>query len=451
MISDMTTVNELHCVILAAGKGTRMKSDRPKVMASLAGMPLIRHVVGACEKLSPAGIVAVIAPGMDDVAAAVAPHAVAFQTAQLGTGDAARAALPALAGKSGHVIIHAGDVPLIMPETLSALHEAALETGLAVLAMRPQSAYGYGRLVTDENGCVTAIVEERDCTDAQRAIDLVNAGTFCVALDRLEGWLGALQSNNSQKEYYLTDIVSIAAAQGVACEYVEAPEHEVMGINSRSQLAEAEGELQNRLRAQALFDGATLIDPMSVYFSVDTVLGRDVVVEPHVWFGPGVRVEDGAVIHAFSYLEGVSVGAGASVGPFARIRPKSEIGAGASVGNFCEVNRTVLEPGAKAKHVSYLGDAVIGGRANIGAGTVIANYDGYNKHRSAVGEGAFIGSNSTLVSPVAIGAGAVVGAGSVVTGDVPDDALGIGRAKFELREGWARAYRAKNQKSKAEK
>ncbi len=444
-------MTDLHCILLAAGKGTRMKSAKPKVMAPLAGRPLVRHVVDTLEKLGVATIVTVIADGMDDVAATVAPHATAVQKQQLGTGDAARAGLPALAGKTGFVIIHAGDVPLVQPETFAALYEAAQDTGLAVLAMRPQSPRGYGRLLTDDDGCVSAIVEEKVCTDDQRGIDLVNAGTFCVALDKLGGWLSALKSDNAQKEYYLTDIVGIAAADGVKCDYIEAPEHEVMGINSRSQLAEAEGELQNRLRAQALFDGATLVDPMSVYFSMDTVLGRDVVVEPHVWFGPGVVVADNVTIHAFSYLEGVRIDDGASIGPFARIRPKSHIGAGASVGNFIEVNRSTLKAGAKSKHVSYLGDAVIGEKANIGAGTIIANYDGFDKQETVVGKGAFIGSNSTLIAPLTVGDGAYVGAASAITGDVPADALALARARTVLRDGWASDYRSKHASTKKDK
>lgn len=442
-------MTELTCIILAAGKGTRMKSDKPKVMAQLAGWPLVRHVVATCEKLGPKSIVTVIAEGMDDVAATVAPHKTAIQKNQLGTGDAVKSALPAIEGAKGHVLILLGDVPLVSAETLQALQEAAGETGLAVLAMRAANPTGYGRLVTDDN-YVTSIVEERDCTAEQKSIDLVNSGIFCVSADRLAGWLGALTPDNAQKEYYLTDIVGIAAREGVACEYIEAPEHELMGINSRSQLAEAEGELQNYMRARAMFEGATLIDPMTVYFSPDTKLGRDVTVEPGVFFGPGVTVGDNVTILAYSHLEGVTIEAGASIGPFARIRPKSHIGAKATVGNFVEVNRSTLKAGAKSKHMSYLGDAVIGEKANIGAGTVIANYDGFNKQETTIGAGTFIGSNSTLVAPLAVGTGAYVGAGSTVTTTVPDDALAVARARSVVRDGWAKTYREKNQKTKKE-
>lgn len=442
--------NDLSCIILAAGKGTRMKSEKSKVMALLAGQPLIRHVLSACEQLKPKTIITVIAQEMDDVAKAVAPHPTAIQKKQMGTGDAARAALPLLKNAKGYVLILLGDVPLVSSDTLQALVDAAQETGLSVLAMRPSDPTGYGRLITHDN-YVTAIVEERDCDPSQKQIDLVNAGGFCVAADKVEQYLSAIQSDNAQKEYYLTDIIAIAAKDGVKCEYVEAPEYEVQGINSRSQLAEAEAEMQNYLRARALHEGATLSDPMSVYFSMDTRLGRDVVVEPNVFFGPGVTVKDNVTIHAFSYLEGVTIEDGASIGPFARIRPQSHIGAGATVGNFVEVNRATLKAGAKSKHVSYLGDAVIGEKSNIGAGTVIANYDGFDKQETRIGSGVFIGSNSTLVAPLNVGSGAYVGAGSAITTDVPDEALAVARARVVLRDGWAGEYRSKKQKTKKEK
>jgi bifunctional UDP-N-acetylglucosamine pyrophosphorylase/glucosamine-1-phosphate N-acetyltransferase len=444
---DLDTMTDLHCIILAAGKGTRMKSDKPKVMAQLAGQPLIRHVVTVCEALAPKTIVTVIAGGMDDVAKAVSPHKTAIQKQQLGTGDAAKSALPALKGAKGHIMILLGDVPLVTAPTLESLLEAARETGLAMLAMDIPDPTGYGRVMTDEN-FVTDIVEEKDADAEQKSVTLVNAGIFCADAVKLETWLNALKPENAQKEYYLTDIVKIAAKDGVRCEYIEGPAHELQGINSRSQLAEAEGELQNFLRARALHEGATLQDPMTTYFSMDTKLGRDVVVEPNVFFGPGVNVENGATIHAFSHLEGVNVGANASVGPFARVRPHSDIGAGASIGNFVEVNRSVVKAGAKSKHMSYLGDAVIGEKTNIGAGTVIANYDGFNKQETTVGKGVFIGSNSTLVAPLQVGDGAYVGAGSTVTTNVPADALAVARSRSVVRDGWADSYRKKKQSEK---
>jgi bifunctional UDP-N-acetylglucosamine pyrophosphorylase/glucosamine-1-phosphate N-acetyltransferase len=436
---------DLSVIILAAGKGTRMKSAKPKVMHQIAGLSLIRHVIGAAKELKPRRIVTVIAPGMDDVAAACAPHPTAIQKRQRGTGDAARAALPELSKAKGHVLILLGDVPLITSDTLRALWDAGKKTGLSVLAMRPLNPQGYGRLQRDAKGFVTAIIEDAECTDKQKSIDLCNAGAFCVRADKLESWLNALNTKNSQKEFYLTGIIAAAAKDKTRCAYVEAAEEEVQGINSRAQLAQAELEMQSILRARALLGGATLLDPMSVYFCADTKLGRDVVIEPNVFFGPGVRIGNNVTLHAFSYLEGVTIEAGASIGPFARIRPKSHIGEGATIGNFVEVNRAEVKAGAKSKHVSYLGDAIIGEKANIGAGTVIANYDGFEKQNTVIGSRVFIGSNSTLVAPLKVGRGAYVAAGSTITTDVPNDALGVARAREVLRDGWAQTYRAKKQ------
>ncbi len=441
-------MTKLSCIILAAGKGTRMKSAKPKVMHTLAGQPLIRHVVDTCEELGAGKIVTVIADGMDDVAATVSPHATAIQKKQLGTGDAAKSAMPALKGAKGHIMILLGDVPLVTVETLQSLWDAAKETGLSVLAMRSEDPTGYGRLITDKKGLVTGIVEDRDCTTAQKKIDLVNAGCFCVDAAKLDKYLNALDNKNSQKEYYLTDIIAVAAKAGVRCAYVEGEPGELMGINSRAQLAEAESEIQSLLRAQALFNGVTLIDPVTVYFAMDTELGTDVVIEPNVFFGPGVTVGNDVTIHAFTHIEGAHIAHGASIGPFARIRPKSAVGEKAVIGNFVEVNRSTVKAGAKSKHVSYLGDAVIGEKANIGAGTVIANYDGFDKQDTVIGANVFIGSNSTLVAPLKVGKGAYVAAGSALTTDVPEDALAVARARSVLRDGWASEYRAKKAETK---
>lgn len=440
---------DLSCIILAAGKGTRMKSDRPKVMAPLGGMPLIKHVVRACEALAPAQIVTVIAPGMDDVAAAVAPHATAIQKTQRGTGDAVKSAIPALGKLKGYVLIALGDVPLVTTATLKNLVAAAKKTGLAVLAMRVEDPAGYGRVLTDKSGFVTEIVEQKDLKPGQSHIDLVNAGLFCVDAKKLGPWLEGLKTNNAQREYYLTDIITLAAKDKVRCAVVEAPEHEARGINSRLQLAEAEDALQITLRMQALENGVTLIDPASVFLAADTQLGRDVVIEPNVFFGPGVSVGNGVIIHAFSHIEGASIADGASIGPFARIRPKSKIGAKATIGNFVEVNRSVVKAGAKSKHMSYLGDAVIGEKSNIGAGTVIANYDGFDKQDTKIGKGVFIGSNSTLVAPLNVGDGAYVAAASALTTDVPSDALAIARARSVVRADWANEYRSKKSETKS--
>jgi len=438
---------DLSCIILAAGKGTRMNSDRPKVMAPLAGMPLIRHVIKACEGLAPAQIITVIAPKMDDVAAAVAPHATAIQKQQRGTGDAVKSAIPVLIGGSGklkgYVLIALGDVPMVTTTTLKALVAAGKKNGLSVLAFRASDPTGYGRLITDKSNFVTQIVEQKDANPAQQKINLVNGGLFCVDARKLGPWLDGLTTNNSQREYYLTDIITLAAKDKMKCAVVEAPENELQGINSRMQLAEAEDSLQITLRMRALENGVTLIDPASVFFAADTVLGRDVIIEPNVFFGAGVTIADNVTIHAFSHLEGASIGDGASIGPFARIRPKSKIGAKATIGNFVEVNRATVKAGAKSKHVSYLGDAVIGEKSNIGAGTVIANYDGFDKQDTRIGKGVFIGSNSTLVAPLNVGDGAYVAAGSALTTDVPSDALAIARARSVVRADWANEYRSK--------
>lgn len=444
-------MSKLSCIILAAGRGTRMKSDRPKVLHALGGWPMIRHVVKTAEALKADPIVTVIAPGMDDVTAEVAPHVTAVQEKQLGSGDAARAALPALKNAKGKVLILAGDVPLLQADTLQALADEMPEGGLSVLGFTPMDPTGYGRLVTDDDLNVLEIVEDKDASAEQKSITLCNAGAYCVDAALLPQLLEKLSNSNAQKEFYLTDIVKLAASQGKQCAYIEAEPFETIGINSRSQLAEAEGELQNYLRARAMFEGATLLDPMTTYFSVDTELGRDVIVEPGVFFGPGVKVADKVTIHAYSYLEGVTVETGAEIGPFARVRPKSHIGESAVIGNFIEVNRTILKAGAKSKHLSYLGDAVIGEKANIGAGTVIANYDGFDKLATEVGKGAFVGSNSTLIAPVKIGDGAYVGAASAVAEDVPAEALALARARTIIRDGWAKIFRSEKQASKEAK
>ena len=429
-------------IILAAGKGTRMRSAHPKVMHAVAGFPMITHVIRAamlagCETVTP-----VIAPDMDDVKNAVTPHIPAYQAEQKGTGHAALCAKDALNGHDGPILILTGDAPLIAPDTLSALIDAAGRTGLAVMGFETDNPSGYGRLITDGDH-VTAIVEDDDCTQAQRDITLCNSGAFCVDGKRLFDWLSRIGDDNAQGEIYLTDIVALAAADNTACALVIGDAEEAYGINSRAQLAVAETVMQNRLRRRVMDEGATLIAPETVFFSADTEIGRDVVIEPGVFFAPGVVVEDDVTIRAQTHIEASIIRKGAEIGPFARIRPQSDIGEDAVIGNFCEVNRTTLMPGAKCKHLSYLGDGVIEQKANIGAGTVIANYDGSNKHKTHIGAASFIGSNATLVAPLSIGDGAYVGAGSTITGDVPHDGLGVARAKQRIIENWASRRRQK--------
>lgn len=421
-------------IILAAGLGSRMRSRQPKAMHQLAGRPMVQHLLAACAPLFQR-IVVVVGPGMEELVAAVAPHATAVQQERLGTGHAARMAAPLLEGFAGDAAVLYGDNPLISTATLERLLAARAGADLALLAMRPAEPGRYGRVVLDGAGQVARIVEHADATEAERAIGLCNAGVVCAAAPRLFRWLSALRNDNRQGEYYLTDVVAAARAEGLRTAAVEAPEAELRGINTRVELAAAEAEVQSRLREAAMLAGATLTDPASVMLSWDTRLAPDVVVEPHVVFAPGVTVEEGARIRAFSHLEGCVVRAGAIIGPYARLRPGAEVGQGAHVGNFVELKAATLGAGAKANHLSYLGDVTVGAGANIGAGTITCNYDGVNKHRTEIGEGAFIGSDTALVAPVRVGARAITAAGSVITEDVPADALAIGRARQSVKPG----------------
>ncbi|WP_207017930.1 bifunctional UDP-N-acetylglucosamine diphosphorylase/glucosamine-1-phosphate N-acetyltransferase GlmU [Roseococcus suduntuyensis] len=421
-------------IILAAGQGTRMRSAQPKVMHQLAGRPMVQHLLAACAPVFQR-IVVVVGPGMEELAAAVVPHATVVQQERLGTGHAARIAAPLLEGFVGDVAVLYGDNPLITTATLERLVAARETTDLALLAMRPADPGRYGRVVQDEAGQVARIVEHADATEAERAIPLCNAGVVCAAAPNLFRWLSGLRNDNRQGEYYLTDVVAAARAEGLRTTAVEAPEAELRGINTRVELAAAEAETQSRLREAAMLGGATLTDPGSVTLAWDTRLAPDVVVEPHVVFAPGVTVEEGVRIRAFSHLEGCVVRANAIVGPYARLRPGADVGQGAHVGNFVELKAATLGAGAKANHLTYLGDVSVGAGANIGAGTITCNYDGVNKHRTEIGEGAFIGSDTALVAPVRVGARAITAAGSVITEDVPDDALAIARGRQANKPG----------------
>jgi bifunctional UDP-N-acetylglucosamine pyrophosphorylase/glucosamine-1-phosphate N-acetyltransferase len=357
------------------------------------------------------------------------------------------AALPALDGFAGDVLVVLGDTPLMTTATLRRLVDArgAAEgdPAVAVLGFRPADPGPYGRLIRAADGSLARIVEAADATAEERAVDLCNSGVLLFDGARLADLIGALDSDNAKGEFYLTDTVALARARGWTCAVAEAPAGEVHGVNSRADLAVAEAMMQERLRAAAMAEGATLIDPSTVHFSWDTRLGRDVVVQPHVVFGPGVAVADAVEIGAFSHLEQATVGAGARVGPYARLRPGTDVGDGAHVGNFVELKNAVLGPGAKANHLTYLGDASVGPGANIGAGTITCNYDGVFKHRTEIGAEAFIGSNAALVAPVRVGDRANVGAGSVIGRDVPDDAFVVERGETALREGGAARYRAR--------
>ncbi len=446
------TEKNLAVVVLAAGLGTRMKSRRPKVLHALAGKPMIAHLLDAVAELKPAKAVCVIGPEMDAVAKAVSPHPVAVQEERQGTGHAVLAARAALNGFDGDVLILYGDTPLITPETLGALL-AAKRSGaapaVAVLGFRPQVPGAYGRLVLGAGGALEAIVEAKDATARQAQIGLCNSGVMAVDAAHLFPLLDAVGNGNAKGEYYLTDIVALARAEGLGCAVVEGGETEFIGVNSRADLARAEKVLQDRLRARAMDNGATLADPESVFFNFDTELGRDVTVGPNVVFGPGAIIGDGVEIRAFCHIEGARVADNATIGPFARLRPGAEVGVDARVGNFCEVKNAVIGTGAKVNHLAYIGDADIGAGANIGAGTITCNYDGFMKSRTRIGANAFIGSNTALVAPVTVGAGAVVGAGSVVARDVEGDALALTRAEHKEFGGWAKHYRGRKRAEKA--
>ncbi len=438
----MTTDSNLAVVVLAAGKGTRMESDLPKVLHPLAGRPLIAHVMASLSELAPERTVVVIGPGMAEVGEAVAPATTVVQDPQLGTGHAVLQAREALADFTGDVLVFYGDSPLFRSETLAALVAARGDAAVAVLGFQPEGENQYGRLVTTAEGGLEAIVEWRDADAATRALLLCNSGVVAVDGALLFELLEGIDNQNAKQEYYLTDIVAVARTRGLACTYVEGDPEEVLGVNSRAELAQAEAAVQYRLRAAAMAAGATLLDPDSTYFSFDTKLGRDVVVEPQVFFGPGSEIGDGVTVKAFSHIEGARVAAGATIGPFARLRPDTEVGPGARVGNFVEIKKSNIEAGAKVNHLTYIGDARVGQGANVGAGTITCNYDGFDKSFTDIGAGAFIGSNTALVAPVKIGDGAIVGAGSAITKDVEADALAVTRARQTGHEGWAGRFRA---------
>jgi len=422
-----------------------MRSDIPKVLHRAAGRSMLAHVLATVAEAGATSVAVVVGPGRDDVAAeAVATLAVArvvVQAERRGTAHAVLAARSALEEGWDDVLVAFADTPLVTAQSYRAMRErTAAGAAVAVLGFEAGDPSGYGRLIM-QDGRLVAIREHKDATEAERAVTLCNAGLMAVDGEKALEILSAIGCENAQGEFYLTDAVAVARGGGLDVAVVVAPEDEVLGVNDRVQLAGAEAALQRRLREAAMRDGATLTAPETVHFSWDTKLGRDVVVEPNVVFGPGVSVEDGATIHAFSHLEGARVAAGASVGPFARLRPGARLGPKARVGNFVEIKNADLEAGAKVNHLTYIGDARVGEGANIGAGTITCNYDGYGKHRTDIGKGAFVGSNSSLVAPVTIGEGAYVGSGSVVTKDVPADALAVARGRQSVIEGWAAAFR----------
>jgi bifunctional UDP-N-acetylglucosamine pyrophosphorylase / glucosamine-1-phosphate N-acetyltransferase len=434
-------------VVLAAGEGTRMKSDRPKVLHEIANRSILGHVMAAVTKVGSTNVAVVVGPDREDVAKEarnIIPEAQIFvQRERLGTGHAVLTAREALEQRPEDVIVVYADTPLVTTETLARLREP-LAKGAAVvgLGFEARDPTGYGRFIMAGDELLD-IREHKDASQEERRITLCNGGLMALRGDVALDILDKLETKNAQSEYYLTDAVSIARRLGHRSAVVLAPEEEVHGINDRAQLAAAERMIQDRLRQAAMLSGVTLVAPETVFLSHDTKLGRDVVVEPHVVFGPGVTVEDRVVIHSFSHLEGTRIATGAGIGPYARLRPGASIGPKAKVGNFVEIKNTDLGPGAKVSHLTYLGDATVGAEVNIGAGTITCNYDGYGKYRTEIQDGAFVGSNSSLVAPITIGKGAFVGSGSVITENVPDNALSLGRGRQVVKEGWAADFREK--------
>ncbi len=443
-----------HAVVLAAGQGTRMKSALPKVLHPLAGAPLVAHVLRAAAEAGATRCSAVIPPdaaGFDKLSPAVETRFF-VQTERLGTAHAVLTARAAVEAEDGPVLVLYGDTPLVSPDSLKRL-AAALEGGAAMVVggFRATNPKGYGRFITAEGGELLAIREEKDATPEERALTLCNSGIMAFQGRTLLDLLERIGNNNKAGEYYLTDAVEIARADGHRVAFEIVAEDEVRGVNTRAQLAEAEAILQDRLRARAMEGGATLIAPQTVTFAYDTVIGQDVLIEPNVFFGPGVTVGDGVTIKGFSHIESAVIEAGAIVGPFARLRPGARIGRAAHIGNFVEIKNAEVKAGAKVNHLSYIGDAEVGEKANIGAGTITCNYDGFKKHKTVIGAGAFIGSNSALVAPVRIGDGAYLGSGSVIGKDVPDNALAVTRAPQVTRENWASRMRARHEAGKEPK
>ncbi len=450
----MTNARRCLAVILAAGEGTRMRSALPKVLHRLAGRTMLAHVLATAAEAKADAVAVVVGPGRDDVAAearqAIPAAEIFVQSERLGTAHAVLAAAEMIDRGFDDVLILYADVPLISPDTLSSMrHALANGIGLVALGFEAANPTGYGRLLM-EAGALVAIREHKDATDVERSVTLCNSGLMALQGRTALDLLRRIGRDNAQGEYYLTDAVEVTRAAGLRCAALSADERETLGVNDRVQLASAEAVLQDRLRKNAMLKGATLQAPGTVFFAFDTRLGRDVVVEPHVVFGPGVVVDDGAVIHAFSHLEGAHVGGNANVGPYARLRPGAILGRDSKVGNFVEVKSATIQEGAKVSHLSYIGDASVGAGANIGAGTITCNYDGYGKYRTEIGAGAFIGSNTALVAPVTIGQGAFVASGSTITEDVPADALALGRARQTNKQGRAAVLRSERASRKAQ-
>ncbi|MES2904205.1 MAG: bifunctional UDP-N-acetylglucosamine diphosphorylase/glucosamine-1-phosphate N-acetyltransferase GlmU [Pseudomonadota bacterium] len=451
--SPNTSSSPFAVIVLAAGQGTRMRSDTHKVLHPIAGKPMLLHLLDTVGAMGAARQVVVVGKGREQLEEALTGRGVAtaVQAEQKGTAHAVAQARAALDGFDGPVVILYGDTPFVTAATLQRMLVRLAEAddpGVVVMASSPADGKQYGRVILGEGDRIAKMVEFKDASAEERAVRLCNSGMMAVGADDLFGWIDQVGNDNAGHEYYLPDVVNVAAESGRHPVAIEGEPFETAGVNSRAELAHLELDWQRRRREEALEQGATLIDPESVWFSADTELGRDCTIEPHVVFGPGVKIADGAVIRAFSHIEGAVISGGCEVGPFARLRPGTVLEQGAKIGNFVETKKARLGRGAKANHLTYLGDAEVGAKANIGAGTITCNYDGFGKYPTRIGAGAFIGSNSALVAPVTIGDGAIVGAGSVVTKDVAADELAVARASQRGMKGWAARFRASQQAKK---
>lgn len=447
-------MKKLACLILAAGKSTRMKSQLPKPLHKLAGLSMIQHVIKSAEALEPEKIVVVTGPGMTEMEETVRPYPVAIQQVANGTGGAALAAKEHFENFDGDILIVFGDTPMISAETMRRMVDIRRQfpaIGLTFSGMKPANPGSYGRMVLDEDGTLKKIVEFKDATPAEKEITLCNGGIVCADGAKLFDWLSQVGNDNAQKEYYLTSLPQIARHDNRTTQVVEVAHEEMIGANTRSELAELEKIMQRKLRESHMANGATLTDPESVFFCHDTIIGQDVTIGPNVIFGPNVTIADNVDILPFCHIEGASVSEGAKIGPFARLRPGTTVGEDAKVGNFVETKNAAIGKKAKANHLAYLGDAEVGENSNIGAGTITCNYDGFMKHTTKIGRDVMIGSNSALIAPVTIGNGAVVAAGSAIKNDVPENALGITRAPQINKDGWAPEYRQKKMREKAKK
>lgn len=432
-------------IILAAGKGTRMKSALPKPLHKLAHKPMLQYVIEACQEAGAKEIVVVIAAD-DKMTPALFPNIkTAIQAEQKGTGHATLIGFEALTQKVDKVVSMIGDMPFIEPEALKALVE--VDNTVTVLGMQPEDPLRYGRLIVTNDGMLEKIVEYKDATEKQKKINLCNSGTICLEASKAKDLLTSIKTNNVAGEYYVTDVVGIARDRDERCGVSIAPYEQTAAANTREELAYLENVIQKKLRRKHMANGTTLIDPETVYFAHDTIIGQDVVIEPNVFFGPDVAIADNVMIRAFSHLEGCTVKSGAEIGPFARLRPDAQIGENVKIGNFVEIKKSIIGAGTKIPHLSYIGDTTIGSKTNVGAGSVTCNYDGFQKHRTTIGDNVFIGSNTVMVAPVTIEDGAMTAAGSVITTDAGPDSLVIARSKQIQKDNWAKEFRAKKKSS----